>query len=247
MINLKDAIGLNELAEAISKDCKKAPFYSATGILPHHKLVYLDEHQGRTTALECIADCYKEYGVLDFYSSLDDYIEVKFRGSYNDYCDGASLIRSAADYSNIYQGIIGIDAISLVQHRHENQWDDFLSLIEKLSKSAVLVFFVEKQLDKQSEFYVSTLKSKIRNLDEIYISDYSSCDYAKIIAKYLSEKGFNVDNNALPIIRDIVESNNIESVTQALELCTELSEYANYSVIPPIISRGSFKNYGGIS
>ena len=87
-----------------------------------------------------MATVYKEYGVLDFTSSLDDYIEITFDGTLPQLRAAFGLIRSAAEYANAYENIISMDISALATHAGETQYTEFLNGCQQICKHAWLSF-----------------------------------------------------------------------------------------------------------
>ena len=73
-------IGLRTPCAEIEKACREAHVYRRCGLKPGHFIVPLGAGNGRTTFIEYMADMYKEAGVLDFISGIDDYIEITLDG-----------------------------------------------------------------------------------------------------------------------------------------------------------------------
>src|SRR5699024_10613320 len=98
--------------------------YQWSDLRPCHLIIPLDSGYGRTTLVEYMATVYKEYGVLDFTSSLDDYIEITFDGTLPQLRAAFGLICSAAEYANAYENIISMDISALATHAGETQYTE---------------------------------------------------------------------------------------------------------------------------
>lgn len=237
--------GMEGLQNAVEAECKCAVKFSNTNMKPHHKIMHIDEHQGRTSALEYIADVYRENDIMDFSSSQDDYLELSFSGTYDNYQDEVSIVRRATDFANTYNGIVGIDAVKLIAHKQEAQWTEFLNFIKTISKSAVIVFFVPAAEDKQIENYISAIKSVVRNIDDMGCTNYTSKDYAQILKNYLHENGICIEVPT-KTVEAVICAKQIESVHETLQLAEEVAELVDFSVFPPVLSNKVLKTYGGI-
>ena len=91
-------IGLTTPCKEIESTCSKAHMYKRCGLRPKHYIIPLDSGSGRTTLVEYMTDMYKEAGVLNFPSGLDDYIEIAFDGTLQQLKQAFSAIESAAVY-----------------------------------------------------------------------------------------------------------------------------------------------------
>lgn len=242
---MADFYGMNELKQAIENECSVSYKYVGTRLKPHHKIINLDKRNGRTTALDYIVEAYNEKEMVDFSGSLDEYIELDFDGSFTNFQEQVTKIRKSCDYSNTFNGVIAIDAAALYQHRQEAQWQNFLTLISKLAKTAILVFFIEENPSKQTKEFVSAIKKTgIRNIDEITLSPYTVDDYFQMIVSYLHESGIRL-RITREDLEELISKREVKKVDDALDLAEEMAEYVDFSVDPPVLNKDAFMKMGG--
>jgi len=237
-------IGLKDVCTAVEINCSKAEMFIRSGLKPHHCIIHLNAGQERTTALEYITDMYKAYDILDFESGLDDYIELDFDGTYNNFRNGVETVEDAAVYSDSYKGIIGISCTPLALHRQETQWIEFNTFIKEISKSANLVFFVDYESSKYDEFIINVIKNNISNVDELFETPYTFEEYAGIIETNIEKKGVMIKNSNEfhNTILDIVRPDSISTVKDAINLADKIIQYADYSTLIPTISSDNIKS-----
>lgn len=236
-------VGLTTICDSVESNCSKAEIFKRSSLKPHHCIIHLDAGQGRTTVLEYIADMYKAYDILNFESGLDDYIELDFDGTYNNFRNGVETVFDAAVYSDHYQGVVGVNCSALASHRQETQWTEFNTFINDLSKSANLVFFVDYESNKYDELIINTIKNNISNIDELFETPYTYDEYACIIESDIEKKGVIIKNlNAFHnIILDIVSFNNIASVKDAISIAEKIIQCADFSMLVPTVSSDDIK------
>ncbi len=236
-------VGLTTVCDAVEANCLNAEVFKRSGIKPHHYIIHLDAGQGRSTLLEYIADMYKNNEILNFGSGLDDYLEIKFDGSYNNFRSGIETIEDAAVYSDNYQGVIGISCSALASHRQETQWIEFNTYIKEISKSASLIFFVDYESSKYDEFTIDTIKNNISDVDELFEAPYTYDEYANIIMNAIENKGVSIKNSTefYNVILDIVRLNNISTVKGAISIADEIIRYTDFSTFVPTVSSDNIK------
>lgn len=237
-------VGLNTICDIVETNCAKAEVFKRSAIKPHHLIIHLDLGQGRSTLLEYIVDKYKENGVLDFSSGIDDYLEIDFDGTYNNFRKGVETIHDAAVYSNSFKDVIGFNASALASHRQETQWTEFNSLIKEISKSANLIFFVNYESTKYDEFVINAIKNNVENVDELFASPYTYDEYAYIIERNIENNGVvikNLDEFHIAIC-NFVKVKNIATVKDAISLADEFIQYADFSTHIPTITADNIKS-----
>lgn len=236
-------VGLTAICDTVEANCLKAEVYKRSGLKPHHYIIHLDSGQGRSTVLEYIADMYKAYDILNFESGLDDYIELSFDGTYNNFRNGVEHVLDAAVYSNNYQGIVGISCSALAAHRQETQWTEFNTFIKELSKSANLVFFVDYESSKYDELIINEIKNNVPNIDELFETPYTYEEYAYIIEKDIEQKGIMIKdmNEFHNDVLDIVSHNDISFVNDAINISNEIIQYADFSNLVPTVTSDDIK------
>lgn len=226
MINNTRPIGLEALCTYVDDICANALLYKHTGKKPKPIIVNLSKGQGQTRALEFIADMFKEYQVLGFESGTEDFIEIDFDGTYDNYIECIEKIESAKIYHNFYDdGVIGINAIELSKHKTEKQWKEFLIYIKTLCKMSYVVFFVPNY---ECVDYLNSIKDCAVGIKEIVLSPYTEMDYSNIILSQFKEEGIEIDDDkkAVKAIYNIVISEKVNSVPDAERIAWSLFDEA---------------------
>lgn len=231
-------IGLYEICSLIINNCSKSDVYKKCRIKPHHYIVNLDTGEGRTTLLEYITNMYKSFSVLDFKSGLDDYLEIVFDGSFNQFKEMKLKIESAAVFSEAYHGIIGIDATSLITHKSETQWTDYLTFIKKISKEANIIFFISTQPTKHDELYVNEIIKNISNVERVNLAPYSKNEYVDIAIRYIENKGVRIEcaNELNNLLLKEIQKEEIDTLNAVISIAEKFIFYADFSGFTPTIS-----------
>lgn len=240
-MNINKPIGMEEIIKFVEENCAKAPIYRKTNIRPDNMIVHIKPKHGRTTLIEYVSDMYKKYGVLDYTTGLDPYVEVAFNGTYENFKNGINTINEAAVYSDIYAAPIGIDATALVNHKNETQWVEFKNFISKLSSKAYFIFFVEDEESKQNDFLIKTINECIGYKSvELFVSAYTNEDYIQIIkrrvASMINVEETNEFDNAL---KKLVNENNIHNFDEVLRFSDSLMLLADFTASTPVLNTDS--------
>lgn len=245
--NIAKPIGLSAICSLIEKNCSNSSIYKRCGIKPHHYIINLDAGEGRTTLLEYTTDMYKLFSILDFKSGLDDYLEVVFDGSFNQFKEGKSKIESAAVFSDAYRGIIGIDATALIMHKNETQWTSFLSFIKKISKEANIIFFISSQPTKHNELFVNEILKIVGNIERVNLAPYSKKEYVEIALRFIENKGIKIEctNELGNILLEEMNTDNINTVRGAINIAEKFVFFADFSGFTPVINNKTLFDFMG--
>lgn len=233
--NIVKPVGLDAICDIVAANCAKS------GIKPHHMIFHLNSGQGRSTILEYIADMYKINNILNFSTGLDNYLEINFDGTYDNFKRGVEIIHDAAVYSGDgYKALIGINGSALLaSHRQETQWIKFNSFIKEISKSANLIFFVDCESTKYTDIVINSIKSNVANVDEVFASPYTDDEYAYIIERNIENNGVKIKDldKFHSVVANIVKAKNIGTVPDAISLADDIIQYADFSAhVPNIIA-----------
>jgi hypothetical protein len=235
-------IGMEELVNLIKTNCSNSEMYKNTSLKPNHIIAHIDKGQGRSRALEYIADMYKHHKILDFSSGRDDFVEVAFDGTYDNFLEGKNHLRDAADYANVFTAPIGIDAVALYAHRNEIQWARFKDMIKDMAKSASFVFFVSTENTKAEQELINTINELTNSrTDEIYVYPYTKDNYEKIVISMVKEDA-DIENTeeTYAAIHDYVEEHGVNSINQAICIAESIVMKAKVSSYSPLINAECF-------
>lgn len=236
-------IGLAALCEEVETNCKKAYMYKRCGLRPSHLIVPLDAGSGRTTFIEYMTDMYKENGVLDFASGLDDYIEITLDGSLAQLKQVFAAIEAAAVYANDYSGIIGMDISSISAHLNETQLTEFLASSAQVCDHACVVFFLHSVPSRNEERLMEKLCESVENIKRMDVEPYTSENMRDLIIKRITEYGIVVEHEQAfrSILLDMVTECGIMSVKEAISMAEALVRYADFSDFVPRADENSLK------
>ena len=236
-------IGLRTPCAEIEKACREAHVYRRCGLKPGHFIVPLGAGNGRTTFIEYMADMYKEAGVLDFISGIDDYIEITLDGSLQQLKQAFAEIDAAAVYTNEYCNIIGLDITGIASHPGETQFTEFLRYARRICDHACVVFFVNPLPTRNEERLLEKLCESVENIKRLSVEPYTQEDICDLIVKFLEDHGTRVSGEELFLrrLQEAVTSLDIPCVKGASSVVEELIFYADFSGFVPVVSAGSLK------
>lgn len=237
-------IGLETPCKEIENTCSKAYIYKRCGLRPKHYIVPLDSGSGRTTLIEYMTDMYKDAGVLDFGSGLDEYIEITFDGSLQQIKQSFANIDAAAVYTNDYCNIVGMDISNIASHFGETQLAEFMKNIKKVCEHANVVFFVHTEPNRNEEKLIEKLFESVDNLQRLFVEPYTNSDMCKLIIKTISEHGIEIRNKATfcNVLSDVVNEFCIAGVKDAICTADELVKYADFSGFTPVVGEDSLRS-----
>ena len=194
-------IGLRTPCEEIEKACEAAHVYRRCGLRPRHFIVPLNSGNGRTTLIEYMADMYKESGVLDFISGLDDYIEITLDGSLQQLKQAFAEIDAAAVYTNEYCNIIGMDISYYLEKSKHDELRNFIRRLEAYQDSYVFVFRIPF-MEKKAMDETITLLSDQMTIKLVQVPPFHDCVLMESFWNMLNDKYFTPDVSLIELIQD---------------------------------------------
>lgn len=236
-------IGLVSPCEEIERTCSEAHMYRRCGVRPKHFIVPLDAGSGRTTLIEYMTDKYKEAGVMDFTSGLDDYIEVVFDGTLQQLKQAFSAIDSAAVYTNEYCNIISMDISEISTHIGETQFTEFIKNCKRVCEHACVVFFVHSTPTRNEERLLDKLCEAVDNVRRLTVEPYSKNDMVSLIIKATAAHGIVCDTGDTfrHTLECLVTEFNISSVKDANAAAEYLVQFADFSGFTPVVGARSIQ------
>lgn len=236
-------IGLSTPCAEIERACRTAHVYRRCGLKPGHFIVPLGAGNGRTTFIEYMADMYKEAGVLDFISGLDDYIEITLDGSLQQLKQAFADIDAAAVYTNEYCNIIGMDISGIASHLGETQFTEFLRNVKRICDHACVVFFVNAIPTRNEERLLEKLCEAVENIKRLSVEPYTQEDICSLIVKFLEDHGTRVreEESFRRELQEAVTSLAITSVKEAALAVEDLIFYADFTGFVPVVDARSLK------
>ncbi len=237
-------IGLKIPCAEIESICSKAHMYKRCSLRPKNYIIPLDSGSGRTTFIEYMTEKYKEAGVLNFTSALDDYIEITFDGTLQQLQQAFAAIDSAAVYTNEYCNIIGMDISNIASHLGETQFTEFMKKCERICNHACVVFFVHTVPNRNEEKLLDKLTHVIDNLKRLDVEPYTKDDMCALIIKSITEHGIEIQHEALfrTVLSDMVSEFCVSGVRDAIAIADTLVHFADFSGFIPVIDESSLKN-----
>lgn len=242
--NITKPIGLHTPCKEIERTCDKAYMYKRCGLRPKHFIIPLDHGSGRTTLVEYMTDKYKEAGVLNFISGLDDYLEISFDGTLQQLKQAFATIDSAAVYTNEYCNIIGMDISNISAHLGETQFTEFMKNCKRVCEHACVVFFVHTTPSRNEEKLLEKLNETIHNIKRLFVEPYTKDDMCTLIVKTIKNHGIEIKHEAIfrAILLDVVSEFCIASVKDAVNAADALVQFANFSSFVPFVDESDLKS-----
>ncbi|MBR6702679.1 MAG: hypothetical protein IKI78_06010 [Clostridia bacterium] len=233
--------GLANFKEEVLNTCRHAYLYNdCAGFIPPSLIIQLDAHNGRTTAVRYIADEYKKANVLDFYTGINDYIELEFNETLSRAEEELAKITAAADYGNKFSGIIGADVIALSQNTSAAQLflDGFFENFD-----GVALFFVPEKPSESERRFIEQMLARMERIKIIPADSYSASDYFRMLEQRLYSSGVLVsgmvsDDKLLKVITDA----NVKNIRELDGIIRLLLLHADFSGETPLVTPESVKN-----
>ena len=241
--NIRKPIGLKATCVEIENTCNNAHMYRRCGLRPEHLIIPLDSGSGRTTLVEYMTDKYREAGVLNFASGLDDYIEISFDGSLQQLKQSFAKIDSAAIYANEYSNIVAMDISNIALHLGEVQMSEFLSGCSKVCDHATVIFFVHSHPSKNEEKLMEKISETVSNVKRMAVEPYTGEDILALIIKGITEHGIVIMNETdfCTALSDVISEGGITTVKGANATADTIARYADFSGFLPVVNVGSLK------
>lgn len=237
-------IGLTTPCKEIESTCNKAHIYKRCGLRPKHYIIPLNSGSGRTTLIEYMTNKYKEAGVLDFTSGLDDYIEITLDGTLQQLKQAFTAIDSAAVYTNEYCNILSMDISSIASHLSETQFTELLKNCKRVCDHACVIFFVHSTPNRNEEKLLEKLCETIDNIKRLEVEPYTKDDMCALIIKTVAEHGIEIKHEEMfrTVMADMVSEFCISSVKDAITTADALVHFADFSGFIPIVDENSLKS-----
>lgn len=239
----KKPIGLYTPCREVENVCARARLYQQCGLRPPHLILPLDAGCGRTTFVAYMARRYKEAGVLDFVSGLDDWIEVTFDGTLMQLRQAFAQIDAAAVYTNEYCNVVSMDITQLASHLGETQGSEFLQQCRRVCEHACVVFFVPGTPGRNEEKLLQKLMETVDNVRRLTVEPYTREDLCDLVGKTLASHGLEIRNKALfrPALREYLRQARVTEAPRARALAKMLVEFADFSGFAPFVDENSLK------
>lgn len=237
-------IGLRTPCDEVESICGNADIYKRCGIRPNHFIIPLDQGSGRTTLVEYMTDMYKEAGVLNYTSGLDDYIEISLDGTLQQLRQAFAEIDSAAIYTNEFCNVVGMDISGIASHLGETQFIEFLKNTKRVCDHACVIFFVHSTPNRNEEKLLEKLCETVDNIKRLEVEPYTKDDMCKLIIKIVSEHGIEIKQETVfsTVLLDMVSKFSISSVKDAVVVADEIIFYADFSGRTPVIDESNLKS-----
>ena len=236
-----ELIGLTNFKEEVKNTCNHSYLYNdCAGFIPSSLIVQLDKHNGRTSAIQYMAEKYLKANVIDFYSGVENYISLNFSGSLAQAESELKKITQAADYRNKYCGLIEVDIIALAQHPSTAQFlfNHFFDNFD-----GVAVFFVPENMSSSETRFVEQMVSNMERIKQIPHNKYSSEDFLKILKIQMVDKGVVLSKDVCDddLLR-IITTANVKNLSELSKIIKLLLLYSDFSNDNPVITESSIKN-----
>lgn len=235
-------IGLGTICREIEATCRRAQLYKRCGLRPEHLILPLDPGCGRTVLLEYMTAMYKEAGVLNFSSGLDDMLEIVFDGTLPQLKDAFAAIRDAAVYANEYCGLIGMDISELALHLGETQVAEFLKRCRQACDHACVVFFLSAHPSRNEERLLDKLCESVDHVKRLEVEPYTAGEMLDLVVKLVEERGVEVRNSAaFHAMLEELQAEFFTDFREAPAAADVLVRYADFSGFTPILDEHGLK------
>ena len=236
-------IGLATPCAEIETACNEAHMYKRCGLRPSHLVVPLDSGAGRTTFVEYMTDMYKEAGVLDFTSGLDDYIEITFDGTLAQLKQAFASIDAAAVYTNEYSSIVSMDISNLASHLGETQFAEFLKNCKRVCESACVVFFIHTMPSRNEERLLEKLLETVDNIKRLNVEPYTKDDMCALVEKIVIEHGIEIEHEKIfrAVLSDVITEFCISTVKDAVATADSIVRFADFKGFTPSVDESSLE------
>lgn len=237
-------IGLTTPCKEIEGTCNKAHMYKRCGLRPKHYILPLDSGSGRTTLIEYMTAMYKENGVLNFFSGIDDYIEITFDGTLQQLRQAFATIDSAAVYTNEYCNIIGMDISGISDHLGETQLIEFMKNCKRVCEFACVIFFVHTTPNRNEEKLLEKLCETVDNIKRLEVEPYTRDDICDLILRAIAHHGIEIKNETVfyTVLQDVVSEFGITNVKDAISTADTIVNFADFSGFVPSVDESSLKS-----
>ena len=241
-VNIDRPVGLNNVCAYIQEICSQAQFYSR-GVVPSGCIIRLDRGCGRTTVTQYAADMFRAAGVMSFASGMDDFISLRYDGSYSNYLECRDMIDDAAVYDNVYRGLYDVDFIDLAQHPGETQYEGFLRTFAEINRWACVFFFIPTSLNSAQERLVRKLEQAADGLKRIDADPYSAEDHTKLVRQFLGEYGavLKETGRVRSLLERAVQSIGPRTVDDSRSIAESLLRRADYSREAPEVGEAAVR------
>lgn len=235
--------GLDAVHSEIRRICEDAQMYKKCGMKPNHMIINLDNGDGRSTLVEYIMGCFKENGILDFRSGVDDYIEFELDGSLQQMRTVFAQIDAAAVYDNEFNDIIALGVSDIANHLNEVQFTEFISNCKKICDNAFVIFYIHSNPSNAEERLVEKLVSSISNIDRIVVSEYTADNLCDIAVKEIEEHGVDIDDydSVYTVLQKMFDIYQVRKVKEAVSMAKKLIRFADFTHHSPVISGVTLK------
>lgn len=189
--SVRKPIGLSDAVQAIEEMCNNRAAYAHGGVRVQPIMLELGAGNGQTVFLRYVTDMLKAHKIRHF-GGLDHYLEFVTDGTLEQLKEMFADIRSAAVYTNFYEGVVAIDITALGRVITEKQMRYFLSEILKVAQYATIIFYISpeaarnrKEVDQLVEKVMSAFNYKIQLIE---VKPYTHAEFAEMVAYNIRQK-----------------------------------------------------------
>lgn len=232
--SVRKPIGLSDAVQAIEEMCNNRAAYAHGGVRVQPIVLELGAGNGQTVFLRYVTDMLKAHKIRHF-GGLDHYLEFVTDGTLEQLKEMFADIRSAAVYTNFYEGVVAIDITALGRVITEKQMRYFLSEILKVAQYATIIFYISpeaarnrKEVDQLVEKVMSAFNYKIQLIE---VKPYTHAEFAEMVAYNIDDRGVAIedDGHFMDAMETIVAYHTPKLAREAEDLAEEIIKRADYS------------------
>ena len=245
--SVRKPVGLREAVQAIEELCSNCAAYAHGGVRVQPFMLELSSGNGQTVFLRYVTDMLEAHKIRHF-GGLDHSLEFVTDGTLEQLQEMFADIRSAAVYTNFYEGVVAIDITALGRVIAEKQMRYFLSEILKVAQHATIIFYISpdvarnrKEVDQLAEKVMSAFNNKIRH---IAVKPYTHAEFAEMVVYNIDDRGVAIedDGHFMDAIETIVACHTPKLARETEDLAEEIIKRADYSHFVATINTGRLRD-----
>lgn len=150
-------------AERVKSTCDKE-------VKPSHLFILLDDKQKQCRFAEYAAEMFETHKVRRF-GGFDSHLDYTLDGTLCQINKMLFEIKSAAGYTNFYEGILTFDISALSDSLDEKQSKYFFAEIAKCAEYATVIFYASPEIRNLSAL-INRVCAEIDNVEVLYGEEY---------------------------------------------------------------------------
>ena len=232
----QEIIGLENIADAVSRLSQQARTYQFSSHNPGHLIIGLDRGCGRTTVTRFVAESLAEADPYRFsYCGSHLYLEFELEETVQSIKNVIYEIDNNHGYSNAYQGVIAFDVAALIRHVDEEQTRFFLRKLGNLCKTATVICFLPNKRSASGDRLALRIQETVGHAKYLFAEAYTAEQFSLIGQRILQNEFFIECDNSLEVKKQFLRCKDIHEVRLLAALLAGNAE--TVECIPRITSK----------